>query len=151
MLEDNVRKRGRPSGYIMSEISKRKISLKLKGRVLSEEHRFKISKAMMGNTNRSKRNSPMFIDDLYNDYIKDYSDEDIGKWISSVKEKLLMCSGIFSNRELSSYSFMELSVDDIDQFRGDSIDPEGMLLLTEVIKELNCDIWMLGNDEKEEK
>lgn len=146
MLEDNVRKRGRPSGYIMSEISKKKISLKLRGRVLSEEHRLKISIAMMGNTNRSKRNSPTFIDDLYNDYIKDYSDENIGQWISCVREKLLMCSGIFSNRELSSYSFMELSVDDIDQFRGDSIDPEALLLISEAIKELGLDIWVLSDD-----
>lgn len=146
MLEDNVRKRGRPSGYIMSEVSKKKISLKLRGRVLSEEHRLKISIAMMGNTNRSKRNSPTFIDDLYNDYIKDYSDENIGQWISSIRDKLLMCSGIFSNRELSSYSFMELSVDDIDQFRGDSIDPESLLLISEVIEELGLDIWVLSDD-----
>jgi hypothetical protein len=146
MLEDDIKKRGRPSGYIMSEISKRKISLKLKGRVLSEEHRLKISIAMMGNTNRSKRNSPTLIDDLYNDYIKDYSDENIGQWISSIREKLSMCSGIFSNRELSSYSFMELSVDDIDQFRGDSIDPEALLLISEVIKELDLNIWALSDD-----
>jgi len=146
VLEDNVRKRGRPSGYIMSEVSKKKISLKLRGRILSEEHRLKISIAMMGNTNRSKRNSPTFIDDLYNDYIKDYSDENIGQWISGIREQLLMCSGIFSNRELSSYSFMELSVDDIDQFRGDSIDPEALLLISEAIEELDLDIWMLRDD-----
>lgn len=146
MLEDNVRKRGRPSGYIMSEVSKKKISLKLRGRILSEEHRLKISIAMMGNTNRSKRNSPTFIDDLYTDYIKDYSDENIGQWISGIREQLLMCSGIFSNRELSSYSFMELSVDDIDQFRGDSIDPEALLLISEAIEELGLDIWMLRDD-----
>jgi hypothetical protein len=146
VLKNNVRKRGRPSGYIMSQISKRKISLKLRGRILSEEHRFKISLAMMGNTNRSKRNSPMFIDDLYNDYVRDYGDENIGKWISSVKKELLMCSGIFSNRELSSYSFMELSVDDIDQFRGDSIDPENLLLISETIKEFGLNIWALSDD-----
>jgi len=144
--ENNVRKRGRPSGYIMSEVSKKKISLKLRGRILSEEHRLKISIAMMGNTNRSKRNSSVFIDDLYNDYIKNYSDENIGQWISSVREEILMCSGIFSNRQLSSYSFMELSVNDIDQFRGDSIDPEALLLVSETIKELGLDIWALGDD-----
>lgn len=146
MSENNVRKRGRPSGYIMSEVSKKKISLKLRGRILSEEHRLKISIAMMGNTNRSKRNSSVFIDDLYNDYIKNYSDENIGQWISSVREEILMCSGIFSNRQLSSYSFMELSVNDIDQFRGDSIDPEALLLVSETIKELGLDIWALGDD-----
>lgn len=140
------KKRGRPSGYIMSEISKRKISLKLKGRVLSENHRFKISKAMIGNTNRSKKNSSTFIDDLYDDYIKDYSEENIGKWISETKEKLLLCSGIFSNRKLSSYSFMELSVDNIDQFRGDSIDPEALLMLSETIEELGDNIWILLDD-----
>jgi len=130
----------------MSEVSKKKISLKLRGRILSEEHRLKISIAMMGNTNRSKRNSSVFIDDLYNDYIKNYSDENIGQWISSVREEILMCSGIFSNRQLSSYSFMELSVNDIDQFRGDSIDPEALLLVSETIKELGLDIWALGDD-----
>lgn len=127
----------------MSEISKRKISLKLKGRVLSENHRLKISRAMIGNTNRSKKNSSTFIDDLYDDYIKDYSEENIGKWISGVKEELLLCSGIFSNRKLSSYSFMELSVDNIDQFRGDSIDPEALLLISETIEELGDNIWLL--------
>ena len=133
-------KRGRPSGYIMSTISKMKISFKLKGRVLSEEHRHKISKAMMGNTNRSKKNSSTFLDDLYNDYAGDYSDEFLGQWISSVRDKLLMCSGIFSNRRLSSYSFMELNVDDIDQFGGDSIDPEALLLVSEVISDMRENI-----------
>jgi hypothetical protein len=129
-------KRGRPAGYVMSKVSKMKISFKLKGRVLSEEHRHKISKAMMGNTNRSKKHSSNFLDDLYNDYAGEYENESIGQWISSVKEQILLCSGIFSNRKLSSYSFMELNVDDIDQFGGDSIDPESLMLVSEVIKEM---------------
>ena len=58
MCFDDKCKRGRPSGYIMSEESKRKISLKLRGRILSDDHKHKISVAMIGNTNRSKKNSP---------------------------------------------------------------------------------------------
>jgi len=100
----------------------------------------------MGNTNRSKKNSQMFIDDLYNDYVSNYSEENTGVWISSVKEELLMCSGIFSNRKLSGCSFMELSVDDIDQFKGDSIDPEGLLILSETIKELKKEMLIYSND-----
>jgi len=137
-VDDNLKKRGRPSGYVMSEVSKRKISLKLKGRVLSEEHRFKISDAMIGNTNRSKRNSPTFIDDLYNDYVRRYKDENIGVWIDRVRDELLLCSGIFSNRQLSSYSFMELSVDDIDQFSGDSINPESFMIISEFIEKIGA-------------
>ena len=126
-------KRGRPSGYVMSEESKEKISLKLKGRVLSEDHRLKISKAMMGNTNRSKKNSPLFIDDLYNDYANRYADESIGVWITSVRKKLMTCSGIFSNKKLFGYSFTELSVEDIDQFHGNDADPELLLLVSEIV------------------
>lgn len=139
-MEDNKGKRGRPSGYIMSEVSKQKISLKLKGRVLSIEHRNKISLAMMGNTNRAKKNGPIFLDDLYNDYVRDYGEEELGRWISSVKDDLLSCSGIFSNRKLSSYSFMELGVDDMDQFSGTVIDPETLLIVSETIKEMEEDM-----------
>ena len=139
-------KRGRPSGYVMSEVSKMKISFKLKGRVLSEEHRYKISKAMMGNTNRSKKNSPIFLDDLYNDYVINYKDESIGQWIYSVKDKLLVCSGIFSNRRLSSYSFMELGVDDIDQFSGDSMDPETIMVVSEIVADMDCGILVQLHD-----
>lgn len=128
-------KRGRPSGYVMSAESKKKISLKLKGRILSEEHREKISRAMIGNTNRSKKGSLIFLDDLYRDYASEYSGEDLGQWISSTREKILLCSGIFSDRKLSSYSFMELSVTDVDQFRGDAIDPEALLLVSEIVKD----------------
>lgn len=133
---DNTGKRGRPSGYVMSESSKRKISLKLKGRILSDDHRHKISIAMVGNTNRSKKNSPTLIDDLYLEYGSDYSKENVGAWITTVCDKLILCSGIASNRKLSSYSFMELHVDNIDQFGGDSIDPEALLILSETIKEM---------------
>ncbi|MEA3340241.1 MAG: NUMOD3 domain-containing DNA-binding protein [Chloroflexota bacterium] len=136
MYSDEKCKRGRPSGYVMSEVSKRKISLKLKGRILSDDHRYKISIAMIGNTNRSKRNSPTLIDDLYIEYVSDYSEENIGAWIASVRDKLVLCSGIASNRRLSSYSFMELNVDNIDQFSGDFIDPESLLILSETIKEV---------------
>ena len=136
MCSDDKCKRGRPSGYIMSEESKRKISLKLKGRILSDDHRHKISIAMVGNTNRSKKNSPTFIDDLYIEYVSDYSEENVGAWIASVRDKLVLCSGIASNRRLSSYSFMELHVDNIDQFCGDFVDPESLLLLSETIKEM---------------
>lgn len=136
MHSDEKCKRGRPSGYVMSEASKRKISLKLKGRVLSDDHRHKISIAMVGNTNRSKKNSPTLIDDLYIEYVSDYSEEDIGAWIASVRDKLVLCSGIASNRRLSSYSFMELHVDNIDQFSGDFVDPESLLVLSETIKEM---------------
>lgn len=138
MSSNNIGKRGRPSGYIMSEESKRKISLKLKGRILSDDHRHKISVAMVGNTNRSKKNSPTLIDDLYVEYVSEYEDEDIGAWIASVHDKLVLCSGISSNRRLSSYSFMELHVDNIDQFCGDCIDPETLLILAETVKELNA-------------
>ena len=130
-------KRGRPAGYVMSEISKKKISIKLKGRVLSDEHRHKISVAMLGNTNRLKKNSPTFIDDLYTDYVSNYSDENVGIWIESVLDKLELCSGIMSNRKLSSYSFMELHVDSIDNFSGDFIDPESLLILSEATERLN--------------
>lgn len=130
----NKGKRGRPAGYVMSEQSKKKISQKLKGRILSDEHREKISRAMVGNTNRSKKGAPLFLDDLYNDYVHEYSDEEIGQWITETKDQILLCSGIFSNRKLSSYSFMELSVDNIDQFYGDFIEPEALLLVSEVIK-----------------
>lgn len=136
MQSDEKCKRGRPSGYVMSEVSKRKISLKLKGRILSDDHRHKISIAMVGNTNRSKKNSPTLIDDLYIEYVSDYSEENIGAWIASVCDKLVLCSGIASNRRLSSYSFMELHVDNIDQFCGDFIDPESLLILSETIKEM---------------
>lgn len=44
-------KRGRPEGYVMSESSKLKISRKLKGRTLSEEHKRHIAIAMVGNKN----------------------------------------------------------------------------------------------------
>ena len=71
-MEDNTRKRGRPRGYVMSDISKKKISMKLKNRVLTMEHRHKISIAMMGNTNRSKKNSSIFLDVMYNDYVVEY-------------------------------------------------------------------------------
>lgn len=138
MSSNNTGKRGRPSGYIMSEESKRKISLKLKGRILSDDHRHKISIAMVGNTNRSKKNSPTLVDDLYVEYVSEYSDENIGAWIASVNDKLMLCSGIASNRRLSSYSFMELHVDNIDQFCGDCIDPETLLILAETVKELNA-------------
>jgi len=131
---DEKCKRGRPSGYVMSEASKRKISLKLKGRILSDEHRHKISIAMMGNTNRSKRNSPTLIDDLYTEYVSNYGEENIGAWIASVRDRLALCSGIASNRKLSGYSFVELHVDSIDQLRGDFIDPESLLILSEKIK-----------------
>lgn len=46
------KKRGRPSGYVMSQESKDKISAKLKGRKLSDEHRKNIAKAMKNNKNR---------------------------------------------------------------------------------------------------
>ena len=46
-----VKKRGRPTGYKMSQESKDKISAKLKGRKLSDEHREKIAKAMLNNNN----------------------------------------------------------------------------------------------------
>ena len=136
MCPDDKCKRGRPSGYIMSEESKKKISLKLKGRILSDAHRHKISIAMVGNTNRSKKNSPTLIDDLYIEYVSNYSDENVGAWIATVCDKLVSCSGIASNRRLSSYSFMELHVDNIDQFSGDWIDPEALLILSETIKEM---------------
>lgn len=139
MCFDDKCKRGRPSGYIMSEESKRKISLKLRGRILSDDHKHKISVAMIGNTNRSKKNSPTLIDDLYNDYVSDYSEENVGAWIATVCDKLALCSGIASNRRLSSYSFMELSVDNIDQFCGDGINPEALLVLAETIKEMRAD------------
>lgn len=129
-------KRGRPAGYVMSEMSKKKISVKLKGRILSDEHRHKISVAMLGNTNRLKKNSPTFIDDLYADYVSNYSDENVGIWIKSVLDKLELCSGIVSNRKLSSYSFMELHVDSIDSFSGDFVDPESLLILSEAAERL---------------
>ena len=135
MSEDNNKgKRGRPSGYVMSTESKKKISEKLRGRILSYEHKQKISKAMLGNTNRTKKGAPTFLDDLYNDYASDYAHENTGRWITETKEKILLCSGIFSNRKLSSYSFMELSVDNVDQFSGDAADPETILLISEIIK-----------------
>jgi 5-methylcytosine-specific restriction endonuclease McrA len=45
--------KGRPSGYVMSEESKQEISEKLSDRVLSEIHKEKLSKSMLGNKNRS--------------------------------------------------------------------------------------------------
>ncbi len=50
------KKRGRPAGYKMSKTSRMKTSESLKGRILSEEHKQKISKAMKLNLNRLSKN-----------------------------------------------------------------------------------------------
>lgn len=49
-----MKRRGRPTGYKMSEKSKQKTSNSLNGRKLSEEHKQNISTSMIGNESRRK-------------------------------------------------------------------------------------------------
>ena len=125
--------RGRPKGYVMSEVSRLKISEKLKGRCLTEEHKRKISLAMMGNQNRVNHNKKNLLDDLYGEYAEDYCDEEVGQWIHSHAEEILTLSGVLSDYKLSSLSFIELNVDDISSIVADSITPETIAIILETV------------------
>lgn len=116
--------RGRPTGYVMSDASRIKISEKLRGRCLTEEHRRKISLAMMGNQNRVNPNKKNFLDDLYDEYVENYVDEDIGKWINEHAEEILTSSGVISEYTISSLSFIEINVENLSNILSDTLTPE---------------------------
>lgn len=119
-----MRKRGRPKGYVMSDESRSKISQKLRGRKLTREHRRKIAIAMIGNKNRVNKNKRTFIDDLYEDHVSDYGDEDVGAWIHANREQLIMSSGILSEYNLFSLNYIEVHVEDISSILVDTLTPE---------------------------
>ena len=116
--------RGRPKGYIMSDASRIKISEKLRGRRLTDEHKRKISISMMGNQNRVNPNKKNFLDDMYDEYVENYSDENVGRWIHEHSDDLLTSSGIISEYTISSLSFIEINVEDVSNVLSDSLTPE---------------------------
>ncbi len=116
--------RGRPIGYVMSKASRLRISQKLRGRSLTEEHKRKISIAMIGNQNRVNPNKRTVMDDLFDEYADTYGDESLGIWLNEHKEEILTTSGIMSEYKLSSMSFIEINVEDISNILVDSLTPE---------------------------
>ena len=124
-----MRKRGRPKGDIMSDNSRSKISDKLRGRTLSIEHKRKIAIAMIGNKNRVKCDKRTIVDDMFDTYVNNYSDEDVGRWIHVHADDLLTSSGIMSEYQTSSKGFVEIHVEDISNLWVDDLTPEVLLEL----------------------
>ena len=131
-----MKKRGRPKGYVMGKESRNKISQKLKGRKLTQEHRRKIAIAMIGNKNRVNKDKRTFIDDLYEEHVSDYSDEDVGAWIHKHREELLTSSGILSEYNMFSLGYMEVFVEDIASVLVDTRTPELILGLKSECKNI---------------
>jgi len=122
-----MKTRGRPKGYVMSETSRIKISDKLRGRSLTEDHRRKIARAMVGNQNRLNHNKRTIVDDLMDDYVDGYADENVGAWIYEHRHELVTSSGVMSEYRLSSMSFIEINVEDINNILVDGLTPETIM------------------------
>lgn len=125
---------GRPKGYKVSEKTKDKIRQKAIGKTLSFEHKNKIRKKLMGNTNR-RENYSTITDNLMTDYVKDYSDENIGSWINDNK-KALEEVGIKSEHELGSMSIRDVKLFDMPCSDIPGIDPLNLLILKEELEEM---------------
>ena len=85
----------------------------MKKRILTDEHRKKISESVMGNQNR-RENYDTVVDDLYKDYVKDYSDEDVGKWIHDNKEALEKMDGVHTDWKMEGFKWKEVPCSNID-------------------------------------
>lgn len=134
-------KTGRPEGYTVLEETKEKISKAMKNIKKTQEHKDSIAKSMIGNTNRKGKTTRIqktIVDDMYDEYVKDYSDENIGRWIHEHAEELLH-SNILSEQDLN-YPAQGKEKNSIDMDTIPSTDifgmnPEDLLLLKDGIGE----------------
>jgi hypothetical protein len=131
----NNKKRGRPTGYRLSDISKMAISESKKGQLHTQETKNKISRTLMI---YFRRLNPLSTE-LINKYCRS-DDDSLCSWITDIREELDEFEDILTDRSMRNTRKTELVYgDNIDYFSHD-LTPETILLLKERCTELGIDI-----------
>jgi len=124
--ETSNRKRGRPIGFRLSEISKRQISISKKGQKHKQETKNKISKSLLV---YFKRKNPLS-EEIINSYCRT-SDDEVCGWAYSVQENLDNLDDVKTERTLYNDSKRELAFGDNIECFGHELTPELLLMLSE--------------------
>lgn len=120
------RKRGRPTGYRLSDSSKKAISDSKRGQRHSMETKDKISRTLMLYFRRLKPLS----DEIINKYCRS-DDDDVCGWINSIREELDETEDIMTDRSMANTRKTELLYGEHIEYFSHDLTPETYLLLKE--------------------
>jgi hypothetical protein len=107
-MDNEVRGRGRPLGFKLSDFSKKSISDSKKGQHHSESTKEKISKTL---TQYFRTMYPLS-DELYEQYKSEIKNSDeIQAWFYHIQEDYNSTTDVFTERSLNSKRFREISIE----------------------------------------
>lgn len=129
------KKRGRPTGYRLSDASKKAISDSKKGQRHTQETKDKISRTLML---YFRRLNPLS-EEIINRYCR-MDDDTVCSWINSVSEDLDECEDIMTDRSLRNTRKTELVYGSNIEYFSHNLTPENILLLKEHCESLGIDL-----------
>lgn len=129
-------KRGRPSGFRLSEESKLAISKSKTGQKHSEETKDKISKSLI----RFFRTQHPVSGDLHNLYVRCDMSESLADWIDSIKEDINECEDILTIKNLKTRFELECSTEFNIELLEEDFTPEKLLIIKELMIGLDINI-----------
>lgn len=130
-----TKKRGRPTGYRLSDASKRAISDSKKGQQHTQETKDKISRTLMI---YFRRLNPLS-EEIINKYCR-IDDDDICSWINDIREELDEFEDVMTDRSLRNTRKTELVYGGNIEYFSHDLTPERLLLLKEKCEALGINI-----------
>ena len=129
------KKRGRPTGYRLSDASKQAISDSKKGQRHTQETKDKISRTLMM---YFRRLNPLS-EEIINSYCR-MDDDGVCSWIHAVRDELDECDDIMTDRSLRNTRKTELVYGSNIEYFSHNLTPERILLLKEHCASLGIDL-----------
>jgi len=131
---DNIKKRGRPLGFKLSETSKEQISKSKTGQHHKQETKDKISHTLLI---YFKQKNP-FSEEIINSYCR--SDDDVlCDWVHGVQEQLDCLDDVKTERIMRNNNRTEVAFGGNIEFFGHNITPESIVLFKEYCEEHDLD------------
>lgn len=130
-----IKRRGRPTGYRLSDASKKAISDSKKGQRHTQETKDKISRTLMI---YFRRLNPLS-EEIIGRYCR-ADDDDVCGWIQDIREELDDCDSVMTDRIMRNTRKTELVYGDNIEYFSHDLTPEKLLLLKERCRSLGIDL-----------
>jgi len=128
-------KRGRPTGFRLSEESKRSISESKKGQKHKQETKDKISRTLRFRF----KDFNSLSEEIINRYCRS-DDDDLCDWANDVREELDLSKDVFTNKTMNNTRRMELTCGDNIEFFSHSLTPELIYMIRELLEDDSLDV-----------